>query len=271
MVKVIKMNKSKSLIFGVVAILLLSTFAVAVDLAAATRGGNSANVSNRLLSASWVRLNGNIDQWGTTDVRGQLQTQVRAAVFNSSDSRQFAGATAIWTANMSRPIQGVRAKENFTYVFYAARLTNASVSTVNVSSASSTYFINGTWNFAMVTSTVKVITNENGTITRVLRSQDIAPQQIYGELTITGNTFALTLTGQEPLTGTVYRSIARTWFNPYQMNPDAANNVVTRTDVKSIAQCYNSMPGWGNYDISMDFNGNYRVDIADISTVAAQI
>jgi hypothetical protein len=262
------MNKTKALIIGVTAILLISTFAVTVDLAAALPGGNSANVSNRLLSASWVRINGNINQWGTTEVRGQLQTQARAALFNSSDSRQFAGATAIWTANMSKPIQSVRAKENFTYVFYAARLRNDSVSTVSASSASSTYFINGTWNFAKVTSTVTIITNENETITRVLRNQDIAQQPIYGELTITGNTFTLALSGQESLTGTVFRSIARTWFNPYQMNPDATSNVVTKTDVNTIAQCYGSVPGWGNYDINMDFNNNYKVDIADISTVA---
>jgi hypothetical protein len=265
------MNKSKALIYGVIAILLVSTFAVTVDLASAMPCGNSANVSNRMLSASWVRLNGNINQWGTTDVRGQLQTQARAAVFNSSDPRQFAGATAIWTGNLSRPIQSVRAKENFTSVFYSARLANASVSTVSASSASSTYFINGTWNFAVVTSTVTIITNENGTVTRVLRNQDIVPQRLYGELTVTGNTFTLALSGQDALTGTVFRSISRTWFNPFQMNPDAASNSITKTDVNTIAQCYNSVPGWGNYDINMDFNNNYRVDIADISTVAAQM
>jgi hypothetical protein len=31
------------------------------------------------------------------------------------------------------------------------------------------------------------------------------------------------------------------------------------------------MPGWGNYDTRMDFNNNYRVDIADISTVASNM
>lgn len=264
------MDKSKALIFGVIAILLVSSLAVAVDLTAASPM-STANVANRLLSATWVRINGVIIQWGTTDVRGQLQTQAREAVFNSSDTRQLAGATAIWTANMSRPIQAVRAKENFTYVFYATRLLNASVSTVSTNSATSTYFINGTWNFATVTSTVTIITNANGNITRVIRNQDISPQRLYGELTVTGNTFNLKLGDMDALTGTVYRTITRTWFNPYQMTDATTSNTVTRTDVNAIAQCYGAVPGWGNYDMNMDFNNNYRVDIADISTVAANM
>ncbi len=44
-----------------------------------------------------------------------------------------------------------------------------------------------------------------------------------------------------------------------------------QSDVKAVAQCYGAMPGWGSYDTSMDFNNNYRVDIADISTVAANM
>jgi hypothetical protein len=31
------------------------------------------------------------------------------------------------------------------------------------------------------------------------------------------------------------------------------------------------MPGWGNFDQKMDFNGNYKIDIADLTTVAANV
>jgi hypothetical protein len=264
------MNKNKALISAVIAILLISSLA-AVGLAAALPMGNgAASVANRPVSASWIRINGVIKQWGTTEVRGQLQTQVRAAVLQSSDTSQRAGASAIWTTNITREIQAVRAKENFTYVFYAARLLNASVSTVSGAAATS-YFINGTWNVANVTSTVTVITNENGEITKVLRNQDITPQQVYGELNVTGNTFTLTLGTMDPLTGSVWRSITRSWFNPFQMTDDSTSNVVTKSDVHAVAQCYGAMPGWGSYDTRMDFNNNYRVDIADISTVAANM
>lgn len=55
------------------------------------------------------------------------------------------------------------------------------------------------------------------------------------------------------------------------MTDDSAGKVVTSSDVNVVAQNYGAMPGWGNYDSSMDFNNNYRVDIADISTVAANM
>jgi hypothetical protein len=265
------MNKNKVLISAVIAILLVSSLAVAVDFAAASPFGNSAaNVANRLVSASWIRINGVIDKWGTTDVRGQLQTYARTAVRESTDNNQITSATAIWTTNITRAISAARAKENFTYLYYVARLPNASISSVNADSASS-YFLSGTWNLATITSTITVLTNENGTIIKVHRDQDIVPSQAYGELTITGNQFTLSITGIDPLTGSVWRSITRSWFNPFKMTDDSTTAIVTKSDVNAVAQCYGAMPGWGNYDTSMDFNNNYRVDIADISTVAANM
>jgi hypothetical protein len=261
------MNKNKIAITTVIAILLVSTFALAVDSAAARPMG-MANASNRLLSSSWVRINGAVTQWGTADVRGQLQTQARAAVHNSTGANQFTAATAMWTTNITREIQAARTRENFTYVYYVARLPNASISTTNTT-APSNYFLNGTWNLATVTSTLTILTNENGTITRVHRDQDITPTQAYGELTITGNQFTLNITGIDSLSGTVWRSITRSWFNPFKVTDDSSSDVVTTSDVHAVAQCYGAMPGWGNYDTRMDFNHNLRVDIADISTVAA--
>lgn len=262
------MNRKKSLIFAVIGILLVSSLALAVD-AVMAMPPVMANIVSKIASASWVRINGNVNQWGTTTVHGQLQTQARAAVLLNSDTKELTSATAIWTANNSRPIQSVRANENFTYVFYVARIPNASISTASVSAGS--YFLNGTWNFAKVTSIVTIITSETGTITHIHRDQDISPMHAYGELSITGNQYTLNINGIDQLSGSVYRSITRSWFNPFKMTDDSAGKVVTSSDVKVVAQNYGAMPGWGNYDSSMDFNNNYRVDIADISTVAANM
>ena len=166
------MNKNKTLIFAVIGILLVSSLALAVD-AATAMPQVMANIVSKVASATWVRINGNVNQWGTTTVHGQIQTQARAAVLLNSDTKELTSATAIWTANTSRPIQSVRAEENFTYVFYVARIPNASISTASVSIES--YFLNGTWNFAKVTSTVTIIDNDEGTITHIHRDQDVSP------------------------------------------------------------------------------------------------
>lgn len=271
------MNKTKALIALTISALLLSSLALAVESAAAKPENHSMGIvknimshfSNRLTQASWIRLNGNISQWGTTDVRGTLQTQAVSSEHQTSGAKQFTTATAIWTTNTSRAIQSVQSKENFTYTYYMARLTNASVSTLDANSTTGTYYLNGTWTIQAITSTVTINTDVNGTITKVHRDQDITPTQAYGELAISGNQFTLTINGQEQLSGSVYRSVTRSWYNPFKMGDDATTSAVTHSDVKTIAKCYGAMPGWGNYDQSMDFNENYRVDIADISTVAA--
>jgi hypothetical protein len=265
------MNKKKTLIFAIIGVLLASSLALAIDSVAAMPTG-MMNVSNRPVSASWIRINGVIDNWGTTDVRGQLQTQARTALLQSEDTRQLASASAIWTTETSRPIQAVKAKESFTYVFYAARLLNASISTLSTGSSDDNYVIGGTWNVATVKASVIIVTDENGAITKVTRNQDISVQKIEGQLTVTDNwsKFTLNLNGKDPLTGSVFRSMTRQMqFNQFKMTDDSTSNVVTRSDINAVAQCYGSMPGWGSYDTRMDFNNNYRVDIADISTVAA--
>jgi hypothetical protein len=52
---------------------------------------------------------------------------------------------------------------------------------------------------------------------------------------------------------------------------DSTSSIVKRTDVKTIAECYGTMQGSGSYDTRLDFTNNYRVDIADISTVASNM
>jgi hypothetical protein len=49
----------------------------------------------------------------------------------------------------------------------------------------------------------------------------------------------------------------------------SASESVSKTDLAAVAKCYGNMPGWGNYDQKMDFN--YRIDIADVATVAAKV
>ena len=263
------MNKTKVAIFAIVGILLVSSSGIALGTVTA-RPSTMDNLANRLTQASWVRLNGIIDQWGELDVRGQLHVQTRSAIHETSDAKQYTSVTAMWTESTTRAIQSVRAKENFTYVYYVARLPNASVSTVTI--ADGNYLISGLWNLSNITSTITVITDDDdGTITRVHRDQDIITGKANGELTITGNEFTLQIDQNDALTGSIYRSIMRSWHNPFKMSDDASTNTITRTDVRTIAQCYGAMPGWGNYDTSMDFNNNYRVDIADISAVASSM
>lgn len=275
---------NKKIAIALIAIIAVSSLSVAASFANAMPWMGPRNLLNRIAEArmsngltqrSWVRINGVITQWGTTDVNGFLQTQARTAIFDTSDTRQLAASGAIWTTNTSRPISGVRAKENFTYTFYAARLTNASVSSLTY--GTDNFFINGTWNVYKISSNVTITTNSNGDITNIHRESDTSVTKAYGELNVTDNwtKFTLAITGYDPLTGSVSRTrTGMMQFNPFKITDSdqaSQSDVVTKTDLVACAKNYRAMPGWGNYDQRMDFNNNFKIDIADLATVAANM
>lgn len=232
------------------------------------------SVRNGLLARSFIRVNGLVTQWGTTPVNGALQTQARNGTWENGNTNQLAAATAMWTTNNSRPISSVRSKENFTYTFYTARLTNASVSLLSTKMDGSNYFLNGTWNVYTTTSNVTIITNDDGYITSVHRSSDTSVKKAYGELNVTNNwsKFTLSINGIDQLLGSVFRyGIRQVQFNPFKITDDTSNNAVTRADIASVIRAYGAMPGWGNYDVKMDFCGHNKIDIAALSTVACNI
>jgi hypothetical protein len=269
------MNKKIPMVLAFIALFAVSSLSlVGANASLVSQANMAANAQNGLSHRSYIRINGVISQWGTTPVNGTLQTQARTALFEDSNTNQLASATAIWTTNTSRPISAVQSKENFTYTFYAARLANASVSTLSASSVATDYFLNGTWNVYTVTSNVTIITNANGEITEVHRTSDTSVQKAYGELNVTDNwsKFTLAINGIDPLTGSVFRSMTRqVQFNPFQVTDDTTSNAVTRADIAAVIQSYGAMPGWGNYDSRMDFCGHYKIDIADLSTVACNM
>jgi hypothetical protein len=145
---------------------------------------------------------------------------------------------------------------------------------LSTSSAASNYFLNGTWNVYTVTSNVTIITNTAGQITSVHRSLDTTVQKAYGELTVTDSwtKFTLAINGIDPLTGSVTYSVQRqVQFNPFKVTDDSVTTAVTKADIAAVAQAYGAMPGWGNYDARMDFCGHFKIDIADLSTVACNL
>ena len=269
------MNKKISVVLAIIALVAVSSISLAgVNASIVGQSNMQTNMSNALTQRSYIRINGVISQWGTTAASGTIQTQAGTSTHLTSGTNQLAAATALWTTNTSRPISGVQSKQNFTYTFYEARLTNASVSTLSASSAATNYFLNGTWNVYTVISNVTIITNTDGQITSVHRSTDTSVQKAYGELNVTDNwtKFTLSINGIDPLSGSVFRYVQRqVQFNPFKVTDDTSTNVVTKADVAAVIHSYGAMPGWGNYDARYDFCGHYKIDIADLSTVAANI
>lgn len=276
------MKKKTAIIMLTLVTICSLSFAVSCAQALPIMGRNnrfnifSSAMSKKLLQKNWVHVDGIVTDWGTTNATGFLSTHVKTTLLGTSDTRELSSASAIWTLDTLRPLFNVvRTKENLTYTIYSAKLRNASVAELSYGDAD--FFMSGTWNVNTVTITVTVITNSSGSITSVHRDTDITPTTAYGELAITDNWTKFTLAIEEidPVTGAVKRSVMRQMqWNPFKITDDLTSNApenVTKTDLNAVVNCYGDMPGWGNYDQKMDFNFNYRIDIADIATVAANV
>ena len=224
-----------------------------------------------------VRMDGNITEWQTTPtatpVLGMIEAQSRTIVENTT-ARQGFSATAIWTTNTTRPIAAFRARENFTYSFYAARLVEGNYSVLDPTSSIS-WFMNGTWNVWSVKLSFTIVTDSSGDILSVTTTNSFVSlaREAIGNLTVASgwSTFTLAIAGVPSLTGTVlcYR-IASGMFSPFIISCDSSSTV-TPADLQSIANAYGSMPGWGNYNLRMDPCLDFKVDICDLSTAAANL
>ena len=130
------MNKKISIALAIIAIVAISGISLTGVNASISSTPTTAANSNGVMSRSYIRIDGVISQWETSSttsipVTGVLQTQARVGTFDNGNTNQLASATAIWTNSTSRPINTVALKQNFTYTFYEARLTNASVSSLS--------------------------------------------------------------------------------------------------------------------------------------------
>jgi hypothetical protein len=239
------------------------------------RGNGNAFSNSRHLAPqqSFVRIDGPLIKFGEANVTGGLQAQSRTVVINSTTVREGSTATAIWSTSQS-PISSIRARENYTYTFYTARLVNASVSSLNVTGSS--FFLNGTWNVFNVTTTFTVTTNTAGDVTGFDRDQNAVAlaTNAYGELKVasSGSSFALSITGVDTLSGTVHvQRITSRMFNSFRVNNDDTTTTVTKADIASVVSAYGASPGWGSYSQNMDYNFNYKIDITDLTTAAANL
>ena len=219
---------------------------------------------------SWIRLNGIVETWGSQEVNGSLSVNARTVGFGEV-VREAAFATAIWS-NTTNFRQG----GNFSYSFYVARLVNANVSALNFDDVD--FFLNGTWNVFNVSISQTIIKSgdlESGyTIDRQTKTKvDPIVTKAYGELNVTDNwtKFVLKINGVDELNGVVTRArMNQMIFNKFKVSEDATDKV-SRVDLTVLARIYGARPGWGSYDSNMDFNCNYKIDIADLTTVAANV
>lgn len=245
------------------------------------------------LQRSSVRVYGEITSWlrastattvsgapTATPVTGTLEAVSLTAVDAANTVQRFA-VTAIWTTNITRPIATpasaatARSLGNFTYVFDTARLVQGYFSALDFNG--NAFFLNGTWDVWSITEAFMIVTNSTtGRIISVNSNLNAVPvaTDAYGTLTVSSgwSSFTLSIAGVGPLTGKIVAEVTTSAiFNPIMLSTDTASTTVTSSDISSIISSYGSMPGWGSYNVNMDFCLHYKIDLCDLATAAANL
>jgi len=250
----------KSIAVIMLAMLAVGSFSLIPSLA-------SADTEIQRLS---VRMRGIITQWGSDPVFGWLDAHAVKVNLNGT-YREWAGAHAMWSYDRPRLNCSKPPTENVTFSFWAARLVKSSMIRFNYSGYD--FYISGLWNVANITTSIYV--NEIGEIINVTRVIEPWLTNATGELRVLPHlpylppSFELYIEGMPLLSGFVVMwRIVYIEIKICDVNNDDKVDLI---DLVRVAKVYRAVPGVPHYIIEMDFDFNFRIDIGDLTTLAANI
>jgi len=250
----------RSIAVVMIAMMTIGSFALIPSLASA----------DTQFQGLWVRVGGIITQWGNTSVFGRIGAY--AAMINANGTyHQWARAHAIWTTETHRlncsgppPVP-----ENFTFSFYAAGLVETSAIKLNFTHV----YISGLWNVIKITITILV--DEAGALISFTRTFEPIVTNATGFLYVFPNpnfgyVFVLSIEGIDMLSGII---VGCKWSYWEIKICDVAgdDDKVTLHDLVKVAKSYRTVPGLWNYNHDVDFNFDNKIDMGDLTTVAANM
>jgi hypothetical protein len=263
----------------------------------------SADVQSQ---GTWVRMNGYITQWNMTNgntTRTFGWIIANAAVVNKNGTtHEWAMAQATWSDILraypmgDHPLGDVNVSDtvignfSYTFSFYTARLLNVSELSFNKTETGHDFYLAGIWNVSQRTETINVTWSDQTTnvtwgdhMRQITVTWTDTPVAINANGTLVADwggvygwvgKFALSIDGVGTLSGFAWKSIV--WTRELNICDlgDAQGTPRGKVDINDlvkVAKHYGEVPGFGNYDPSLDVNGDGRIGIGDLTTIAANI
>jgi len=216
-------------------------------------------ITQSATESTWVMMRGEVKFYGADDAFGWC------AAFG--EIGKWAQAFVVWI-----PWGGPSIPEIFR--FYAARLVNTTAVELNHDGAD--LYIEGSWNVYNVTFIYEPGLKPRNYTLKI----ELLVDHGNGNLSVTGTwqDFALNITGPPSIplvSGKVVFYAIRSFEIPIgdvssqeTGKPDGTTDIF---DLVHAAKAYDSTPGMSNYDFTMDFNFDYKIDIYDLTTIAVNI
>ncbi len=215
----------------------------------------------------WMRFRGTITQWGSDPYHGSVTVNAKTANVPPAIFRPRVAVNAIWS-NEPRPIaSAAKPVGQVTYTHYTARL----VWLIAIRGRQDTMNLNvtGIWNVNEVKITSEF--DEDGVLIQITREVTPIVTRAKGQLHITEGwkKFDIEIEGTDTLKGIAIGMMTTTrMMNPFSYEGGLR---ATLKDMYQIMRCFRAMPGFGNYNPELDYNSDSKIDLADLTTVAANL
>lgn len=208
----------------------------------------------QVVEPTWVFMAGRVKYYGTESVGGWCGAY--------AEIDEWAEVHAFWANPQICVIPG-------NYTFHYTRLSNASE--VKLNYMGKDFYVLGTWNVLKIT----LVYDIAGNITTVV---EVIANEARGELSVTDNwsDFTIDIDNVDLILGEVYfhriTSLASIPVGDISSEtPGVPDGTVDISDLVRVAKAYEDTPGIGRYDFSIDFNFDFKIDICDLTTIAANL
>ncbi len=219
------------------------------------------------LIVRWMRFRGNVSEWGTEPYHGSITVNAKTANVPPPLFKPWVGVNVVWS-NEKRPIaSGTKPVGEVTYTHYNARL----VMLLSIRGKQDTMNLNvtGIWNVNKIKITSQF--GEEGKLVKVVREITPIVTKAKGQLHITEDwkKFDIQIEGVDALKGVgIFMTTTTNMINPFSFG---AGPTATVKDLFQVMTCFRAMPGFGNFNPELDYNQDGKIDLADLTTVAASM
>jgi hypothetical protein len=250
-----------------IAILAVSCFASIIgQVLAQSTTPTPSSTTNTPPAIRWMRYHGAVTQWGNTEYKGSITVNAKTALAPTPMFRPWVTVDAFWSNEPPFPATKPTGQGQYTFTHYNARLIMLqSIRKQNDMILN----VTGLWNV----NKIKITTDfdQSGAPVKTVREVTSIVNQAKGQLHITPDwkKFEIIIDGVDPLQGIQRSMMASTKIiNPFSFGAGPTPSV---KDLMQVMGSFRAIPGLANYVPELDYNKDSKIDLADLTTVAANM
>jgi hypothetical protein len=262
-----KMKMRKISAALLITLLAASCFTVLINqVVAQSTGQTNPPITPPPLIVRWMRYHGAITQWGNDIYKGSITVNAKTANVPPIIFKPWVTVDAFWFNQPPFPAVKPTGTGQYSFTSYNAHLVRlASISKQD------DYIVNvtGLWNINKVIVTTQF--DQTGAPINTVRDVTPLVTQAKGQMLITPDwhQFILAVTGVDSLKGVEITMATTT--NP--MCPFSVSGAPQTSlgDLMQVMGGFRALPGMSNYNPDLDVNKDSKIDLADLTTIAANM